>query len=198
MEQSNIIQKVTESLLNKLESLSTAEEKYKVYTDSTQFNIDDKTAKLKLTLLGVEYNYSKKLSSKIQQKEEDKKGNLVEYFVDPPVIIDLKYMITPYCSNKDDEYKLLGKIVKLIKDNGCIKIDEYDWVSNNNKPVKIESMSDMDFNKQMYVFSILKMDYSPSLFYQVTVGINSENKEVFRRVEKRKIDAYVKKPEKVK
>ena len=197
MEQSHIIQKVTELFSNKLESLSTAEEKYKVYTDGAQFNNDDKTAKLKLTLLGVEYNYSKKLASKIQQKEEDKDGNIIEFLVDPPVIIDLKYMITPYCNNKDDEYKLLGKIVKLIKDHGCLDVEEYSWVSNNNKPIKIESISDMDFNKQMYVFNILKMDYNPSLFYQITVGINSENREIFRRVKKRKIDTFVKKPEKV-
>lgn len=198
MEQSHIIQKITELFTNKLESLSTAEEKYKVYTDETQFDNDDKTAKLKLTLLGVEYNYSKKMASKIQQKEEDKKGNIIEFFVDPPVIIDLKYMITPYCNNKDDEYKLLGKIVKLIKDHGSLDISEYDWISNNNKPVKIESISDMDINKQMYIFSILKMDYSPSLFYQITIGINSENKEIFRRVQKRQIDTFVKKPENVK
>ena len=138
------------------------------------------------------------MASKIQQKEEDKKGNIIEFFVDPPVIIDLKYMITPYCNNKDDEYKLLGKIVKLIKDHGSLDISEYDWISNNNKPVKIESISDMDINKQMYIFSILKMDYSPSLFYQITIGINSENKEIFRRVQKRQIDTFVKKPENVK
>jgi hypothetical protein len=39
------------------------------------------------------------------------------------------------------------------------------------------------------------MEYTPSLFYQVTVGINSDKKEIFRRVEERKFDT-VKKSEK--
>ena len=156
MEQSQVIKIVTDLFCSKLEALSTPEEKFIVYTDDASFDNNDKTAKVRLTLLGLEQNNTVNMLEKIRQKEEDKDGNIIEFFSEPATLVNLKYMITPFCSNKADTYKLLGKIIKLFKEEGSVNIDGVDWIENNNKPVKIQSIQDMDINKQIRVVQSVK------------------------------------------
>ena len=76
-----------------------------------------------------------------------------------------------------------------MKDDNQINVGEYDWLDNNKKPIIISPIPGMGLEKQMHIFNMLKTDYRPSLFYQFTVGINSDKKDIFRRVEERKITA---------
>jgi hypothetical protein len=46
----------------------------------------------------------------------------------------------------------------------------------------------MGIDKQMQLFSMLRMDYRPSLFYSLVVGVNSDVKESHKRVQERIFD----------
>jgi len=195
MKQELIIQKVTDEFSAKLSSLSIDNGKISVFKDDIPENIDKSLIYLRLLLIGLEHDNSQNRNDKIQQKETDADGNLIEFYVDQPVIINLKYMVTPYCSSINDANGLLGVIIRFIKDEGYLNIEGFSWVNSNNKLLKIDISDEMDLDKQIRLFNLLKLDYKPSLFYQVKVGINSDKKDIFRRVEKKEIN-MVKMPEK--
>ncbi|MDY6968002.1 MAG: Pvc16 family protein [Spirochaetota bacterium] len=188
MEQSHIIERVTELFAEKLKKIDADENRFHIIIDDDTEIYDDKQPALKIILLGIEENHSNNMFEKIKQSEIDEDGNLIEYFIQPATLINLRYMVAPYCSSRNTAYRMLGMIIKQIKDDNLIEIDEYDWIDNNMNPIKIENIQ-IDFEKQIQIFNLLRIDFKPSLFYQMTVGINSDKKEMFRRVEERKISA---------
>lgn len=183
MEQSNIIQAVTAQFADKFNKLA----KVKIKDPIDEQSKEDQPLIL-VTFLGLEEVFQNNPYEKIQCKEEDKQGNVFEYYLPPASLFNLSYMITPYFKTYTDTLKILGSIVKLVKDAHQIPIEEYDWLDNNKMPAIIIPTPKMPIEKQMQIFSIMRLEYRPSLFYQVMVGINSDNKEGFRRVEARKFD----------
>ncbi|MCK4796034.1 MAG: hypothetical protein KAT05_01565 [Spirochaetes bacterium] len=189
MEQTDIIQKITDLFADKLKTLSNKKEKIDTYIDDIGEEINKTNPIIKLVLLGIEEVHSQNMVEKIKRKGVDQDGNEIEYFVNYPSLFNIKYMVTPYSLSKSKAYKILGMIIKLIRDDGDIDINGFDWDENNGNPIKIEKISNMDLDKQLQFFNLLKMEYSPSLFYQLKIGINSDKKEIFKRVEKREIYA---------
>ena len=127
------------------------------------------------------------------KKKKDEKGNEFEYFLPPATMFNVTYMVTPYFKTYSDTLKILGCIARLIKDKNLIPVDAYDWVDNNKNPIIIYPVSGMSLDKQMQIFNLLKTDYRPSLFYQLSIGIDSVNKRGFKRVKERRITAIHKK-----
>lgn len=197
MEQVEIIDKITEKFGSKLEQLNNGGKpaiKISINKNEVTTGKSD-SVNIHLVMLGIEENFSQNLCNKLQLKEVDKNGDTIEFYVDPPTLLDVKFVIAPYCSSRLEVGKVLGNIIRLIKDDGFIDVDGFDWHENNGRPAQINNTPGMDLDRQMQLFNLLKMEYTPSLFYQVTVGINSEKKDIFKRVEKRKFDT-VKKNEK--
>jgi hypothetical protein len=117
---------------------------------------------------------------------------ITEYLTEPSTLLNTTVMVTPYFKTYSDTLKILGAIAKLIKDDNLIPVGELDWFENENRPIIISPMAGMNLEKQMQIFSMLRSDYRPSLFYQFTVGIESGKKEIFRRVKERKFTAHMK------
>jgi hypothetical protein len=138
--------------------------------------------------LGVEEIIDRNMFEKIKLTGKDEDGNEIEYFVAQPSIFELTYMITPYFKTYSDSLKIIGSIIKLIKDDNLIPVEKYDWHENNKSPIIITSLPGYSIEKQMQFCSMLGFDYRPSMFYKMSVGINSDKKELFQRVKERKFE----------
>jgi hypothetical protein len=197
MEQVEIIDKVIENFGSKLEQLDNGgKPSLNVLINENEVKTSKSDAiDIHLVMLGIEENFSQNMCNRLQLEEVDENGDTIEFYVEPPTLIDIKFAVIPYCSSRVESGKILGNIIRLIKDDSFIDINGFDWHGNNSRPAQINNTPGMDLDKQIQVFNLLKMEYTPSLFYQVTVGINSDKKEIFRRVEQRKFDT-VKKNEK--
>lgn len=184
MEQSDIFYEITSRFSEKFKKLT----KVKIRENFEEEKKETEPTIL-ITLLGIEELFNQNMNQKIQKKGADAKGNSIEYFVPPASEFRLTYMVTPYLKTYTDCLKILGAMVKTIKDDHLIPVDQMDWVENENYPVRIYPLPEMPIDKQMNLMGMLKLDYRPSLFYYLDVGIDSEQREIFGRVEERKISA---------
>lgn len=184
MDQSNILQETINQFALKFKKLA----KVKIKDPVNNQTKEDQPL-IMINVLGMEEIVLGNMNERIQRKGKDGKGNIIEYFTSPATLFNISVMVTPYFKTYADTLKIIGAIAKLIKDNNQIPVGDYDWLDNNNKPIFISPIPNMGLEKQMQIFNMLKTDYRPSLFYQFTVGIDSDEKDVFRRVEERKISA---------
>jgi hypothetical protein len=185
MEQADLIPEVTMKFAEKFKVL--AEVKIKdTYNDQTK---DDPTV-IVITPLGVEELPMHNKQEKIELQENDTDGNSVACLTAPPSMVKISYMVTPHFKTYNDSLRILGSIVKIVKDDNLIPVDGFDWLTNNNQPICIEPIEDMNIEKQMQIFSMLRMDYRPSLFYFLIVGVNSGIKDSYKRVKERKFDMH--------
>ena len=183
MEQSDIIYEITNKFADKFKELSKVKIK-----DSYDDKQQEGEPVIFVSLVGIEEMQIQNMNRKIQLKEKDDNGNETEYFVKPASMFTLTYMVTPYFKTYADSLKIIGSLVKIIKDDNLIQVDEYDWVENDNHPIIITPLTGMNFEKQMQLCNLLRTEYWPSLFYQLMVGVNSGKQELFTRVKERKID----------
>jgi hypothetical protein len=188
MEQSNILHETINQFAKKFEPLA----KVKI-RDPVNIQEKEDQPLIMITVLGMEEIVLRNMNEKIQRKGEDEKGNQIEYFTAPASLFTLSVMVTPYFKTYADTMKIIGAIAKLMKDDNQLATGECDWLDNNKKPIIISPVPGMGLEKQMQIFNMLRTDYRPSLFYQFTVGINSDKKDIFRRVKERKFAAEVKK-----
>ncbi len=184
MEQSNIVQETTRQFAEKLEKLGEVR-----IQDHYENGKKEGQSLIQVTFLCVEEIIRKNMMEKVKLQDRDSDDNLIEYFVPVPSIFRLTFMITPYFKNCNDTMKIMGDIIQIMKDDNIIPVEKYDWVENDGEPIQILPVPEMDLKKQMEIFDYLKADYHPSLFYQLEVGINSEKREIFRRVKERKVSA---------
>jgi hypothetical protein len=196
MEQSHVIEQVTRSFAKKLELLKGGYKNLEVVIDGESQVKDAKKAVLTIVLLGLEPKRSQNMFEKIQKKGKDEKGAMIEYFVTRPTLFTLRFMLVPRGSSRMESVKLLGMTVKLLKDDMFIESGECDWADNDGQQIVIEETLGVDLDKQLQLFGQLGMEYTPSLFYHLTIGIDSGKKEVIRRVEERKFDMFDKDMEK--
>lgn len=194
MKQVEIIDKVIEKFGDKLGQLDNGNKpKINVFINENEIKTSNSDSiDIHLVMLGIEENFSQNLCNRLQLEGVDENGDKIEFYVEPPTLIDIKFAIIPYCSSRIESGKMLGNIIRLIKDDGFIDVNGFDWHENDGRPVQINNTPGMDLDRQMQMFNLLKIEYTPSLFYQLTVGINSEKKEIFRRVEERKFDTVKK------
>lgn len=183
MDQSDLIPEVTMRFAEKFKKL--AEVKIKdTYNDHSK---EDPTV-IVITPLGIEELQLNNRNEKIEIKENNEDGKLMAYLMAPPSMMKISFMVTPHFKTYNDSLRILGSIVKIAKDDKFIAVDGFDWLTNNGRPISIEPISDMGIDKQMQMFSMLRMDYRPSLFYSVVVGVNSDVKESHKRVQERIFD----------
>ena len=192
MVQAHIIEQVTLSFAKKIEQLKGEVKSLEVVIDEGKEK--SKTGKkVELMLLSVENLQGQNQFEKIQKKAKDQDGKEYNYLVDPPTYLNLRYMVAPSFASRLENFKVLGMITRLLKDDNKIDVGKYDWAGNKGNPIIIESENDMDLNKQMQIFNMLKIDFRPALFFHTSVGIESDKKEVFTRVEERIFDLKKKK-----
>lgn len=187
MEQSHIIKIATDLFAKKIRKVYADKNKFQVVVDGEEETSADDNI-IKIMLLNIEYNENHNSFERIQMKETDKDGNLVEYNTKPPTLIDLKYMLLPKFKSKQQMFMTIGELIKVLNDNNAIEIKDYDWVGNNGNPLILKKVTGMSLNEQLNIFNAIGEQYSQALFYETTVGISSQVKEVFRRVDARKFD----------
>lgn len=184
MEQTNIIQEATQRFADKLKKLGEVR-----IQDHHENGKKEGQSLIELTFLSIEEIVTKNMMEKVKCQDRDSNNDLIEFFVPTPSTFRLTFMITPYFKTYNDTMKIMGEIIQIMKDDNEIPVEKYDWVENKREPIRILPVPDMDLKKQMEIFDFLKVDYRPSLFYQLMVGINSEKREIFKRVKERKISA---------
>jgi len=142
-----------------------------------------------INFLGLEPVYLNNQFERIQRKEINKDGKEIEFLVQPALQFKCTYMIRPYFELQSNIAKMLGLIIRHLKDNNSLNVGDFDWVGNNSFPVLISLRADMNFLEQMRILNQLGLKYTPALFYDAVVGIDSDYREEFTRVKERKIDA---------
>jgi hypothetical protein len=188
MDQTEIIQDITTKFSEKLDKIAKTKVK-----EPNQENTKEDEPVILITLLGMEELIIGNPHEESKITENDSEGFLVEYFTPKPSMFKLTYKVTPYFKTQADTLKVIGAIARLLKDEKEIPVDKFDWLENNKRPVLIEPLPGVNFEKQMQLFTMLKSEYRPSLFYQMAVGISSTKKDKFRRVQERKISTMMKK-----
>ncbi|MBN2532168.1 MAG: DUF4255 domain-containing protein [Spirochaetales bacterium] len=188
MDQSNILPEVINQFAQKFTKLA----KVKI-RDPVDLKEKEDHPLIMITVLGMEEIILRNMNEKVQRKEKDNKGNIIEYFTAHSSLFNISVMVTPYFKTYTDTLKIIGSIAMLMKDDNQIPVGEYDWLDNKNKPIHITPVPAMNLEKQMQIFNMLKTDYRPSLFYQFIIGIDSGKKDIFKRVKERKFEAEVKK-----
>lgn len=183
MEQTNIIQEAARQFADKLKALGEVR-----IQDHHENGKKEGQSLIDVTFLSIEEIVTKNMMERVKCQDRDG-SDLIEFFVPTPSIFRLTFMVTPYFKTYNDTMKIMGEIIQILKDDNEIPVEKYDWVENNREPILILPVPDMDLKKQMEIFDFLKVDYRPSLFYQLMVGINSEKREIFKRVKERKIAA---------
>jgi hypothetical protein len=188
MEQSHIIDYITKTFAEKLMNVETGSKKYPVHTEEKP---ETEKNYIALQLISVEELGNHNRTEQILLKEKDKKGNEIEYYTMIPSYYSLKYLVIPNFESNSDTQVYLGTLLKYVKDNCYINIDEkMEWIENNNEPILIDIVPEMNFEKQINIFNALGKKYQLSVFFQLTVGINSGKKENIQRVMERKFDAF--------
>jgi len=183
VEQTNIIQEAARQFADKLKALGEVR-----IQDHHENGKKEGQSLIDVTFLSIEEIVTKNMMERVKCQDRDG-SDLIEFFVPTPSIFRLTFMVTPYFKTYNDTMKIMGEIIQILKDDNEIPVEKYDWVENNREPILILPVPDMDLKKQMEIFDFLKVDYRPSLFYQLMVGINSEKREIFKRVKERKIAA---------
>jgi hypothetical protein len=183
VEQANIIEEVTRLFAEKFKAVA------KVKVNDMSIGSMDESPVVTITLLGIEQTVERNMQEKIKLQGRDEQGNAIEYFVEPPSLFQLTFMVTPTYKSYHDSLKVIGLLARAVKDNNQIPIGEYDWHGNEGRPVYISSYPGFGLEKQIQFCNMIGQEYRPSLFYSMTIGINSANKEIFRRVKERKISA---------
>ena len=183
MEQTNIIQEAARQFADKLKVLGEVR-----IQDHHENGKKEGQSLIDVTFLSIEEIVTKNMMERVKCQDRDG-SDLIEFFVPTPSIFRLTFMVTPYFKTYNDTMKIMGEIIQILKDDNEIPVEKYDWVENNREPILILPVPDMDLKKQMEIFDFLKVDYRPSLFYQLMVGINSEKREIFKRVKERKVSA---------
>lgn len=157
--------------------------------------IDNTENTIKLTVLGIEENNEHNKFEKLTLSEKNQEGNEIEYRTLVPLMINIKLMLTPYCTTTSEAMKVIGILMRSLKDKNSIPLQENNWATNDANELKISTTA-LSITEQMQYFSILNIPYSPSLFFTITVGINSHIKENIRRVEQRNFYAVDKNQQK--
>lgn len=193
-DQAFIIEHITGKIVDTLQQLEgiADKKKLKIFTGTCNNVSKDKSAGegIYITFLGLEQAHINNQFERIQKKQKDKSGKEIEFLVQPALMFKCEYMIKPEFSSYSDIARFLGLIIRLFKDKNELDVGDCDWAGNNAYPALITLRPEMDLTAQMNIFSQINVAYSPALFYEVIVGIDSSFKEVFTRVEERKFDLY--------
>ena len=190
MDQSNIIKYTIERFAEILGRITFENNSVPVdFTGTLRIDSTDESPVIRLILLGVEENNQYNKNERITEKGTDNDGKEIEYLVSPSTLMDLSLMVCPMCGDRMKALSLIGGIIKHLKDNPLIDFGEYAWRTCDGGLSRIDQISRMPVEKQLASKSMAGIPCDvPALFYTITIGIDSDNKEVIRRVERRKFD----------
>jgi len=194
IDQAYIIDHITGQFLNTIKQLEGKGEKKKLSFIIENINNDKPDSPgegIYIYFLGLEPVFLNNQFERIQKKDKNKEGKDVEFLVQPATQFKCSYIIRPFFKSQSDIVKYMGLIVRHLKDNNSLSVGEYDWAGNNSFPVIISLNPEMNLAAQMSIFNQLGISYTPALFYDLIIGIDSGLREEFSRVKERKIDAGV-------
>ena len=160
------------------------------------FSSDNKKPLVHFYLYKMEENTSLKETQKTTHQQTNKKGELFEFFLDPPIFLNLYYMVTCLAQAPLDEYIVMGQVAKIFLENSILSAEtmiEKDALYSDEK-ITIKLLPPLAIETQVKLWQVLGATFRPSLFYQVTVKLSSEKKTGFRRVVEREIRLKEKKP----
>ncbi len=138
-----------------------------------------KNPSLYFYLYEIEENTSLKKTEKTIQQQTNEKGEKTEFFLDPPIFLNLKYLVTCSADNCLDEQLLIGQTIKIFLENPS--------VNNKTENIPIKLLAPLPTETRAMLWQALGEVFRPALFYQVTVELSSEKQTGFRRVLEREI-----------
>jgi hypothetical protein len=180
MEQAYIIDEITELLSQKLKEISSDDIPFDVVTSDIEGNEGDRH--IRIYVLGVEPITTHNMQERLRRKDLDEDGKEYEFFVNPPAMLRVWYMLVPLSESMKESYRMLGLMIRHILDDGFIEVKECDWFGNEGDLVQIERSPDMNIDKQMQIFQQLNIDFRPALYYNLVIGVNSGKTERIRHV----------------
>ena len=190
IDQAFIIDHITEQFFENIKLLGDKSEEVSFFIENINSNNGELVKDgIYINFLGIEPVFFNNQFEKIQKKEINKDGKEIEFLVKPALQFKCTYMVRPYYKLQSSAAKMLGLIIRHLKDNNSLNAGDFDWIGNNSLPVLISLRSDMSILEQMRILNQLGVKYTPALFYDVVVGIDSDYREEFTRVKERKIDA---------
>jgi len=195
IDQASIIDHITEQFFENIRRLSDKnndknKEEISFFIENINCNKGELVKEgIYVNFLGLEPVYLNNQFERVQKKEINKDGKEIEFLAQPALQFKCTYMIRPYFERQSNVAKMLGLIIRHLRDSNSLDAGDFDWVGNNSLPVVISLKSDANLSEQMRIFNQLGVKYTPALFYDVVVGIDSNYREEFTRVKERKIDA---------
>lgn len=192
MKSHTIIQQVTSAVLKLLEEEFKRADLKKVECLNWQPNLDKLSKEMPCCifyLYSITENQELKERDPYQIQDRDKDGNYYEFLREPPLKLDLQYMLCAFAADPDTEQQILGRSILSLYDNSDLgKLEDLkEYINHPSDKIGLR-MLPFSQEKQIRFWSALREPMRPASFYQVTIEMESERQRRFRRVEERIID----------
>lgn len=151
---------------------------------------------LTVYLFGIAENLQYKKYENIVKYGTDVKGEKYEYVQNPPICVNLKYIITPWADSLEDEHLLLANAVLTFHDNSVLELVDGSKPAKEREPetIPIAMVHEISLEEQAALWRSLNQTLKPSVFYQLIVDLESSRIAKVRRVEERVVE-LVREPE---
>jgi len=144
-------------------------------------------------LYGINENQELKERDPYQVQDKDADGNLYEFLREPPIKLDLRYVLCVYAEDPDAEQQILGRGLLTLYDNSDLsKLPELKEVVKHPSDKMALRLLPVTPDDQIKFWRALREPMRPGGFYQITVHIESQRQRRFRRVEERVLDIHQK------
>ena len=144
-------------------------------------------------LYNVNENQELKERDPYQVKDKDADGNTHQFLRQPPIKLDLRYLLCAYAEDPDTEQQMLGRAILCLYDNSDLsKLEEMKEVIKHPADKIALRMLPSTPEEQLNFWRALREPIRAGGFYQATVHIQSERQRRFRRVEERVLDIHQK------
>jgi Pvc16 N-terminal domain len=192
----NIIQNVTSSVLSLLKS----DLKQNGIKGVSCFNRQPDAEKLSkdlpcciFYLYSIDENQELKEREAYQVRDKGSDGNIHEFLRQPPIKLDLRYLLCAYASDSVVEQQILGRSILVLYDNKELskQDDLKELIKHPSDKISLR-MLPFPHEDQIKFWTALREPMRPAGFYQVTVHMESERQRRFRRVEERILDIHQK------
>jgi len=183
MNNQSIIKNTIECIIKKLEkTVENFPETKIIFEYSDDYTLKNSPIIL-ISFIGIEDVININSNEKILIEEKSQEGKVEQFYIKHPFDYNLKFLITFYNKSKIESCNMLETVLKNFKNNKCLDIDDFDE-QGCNKQAQIEVI---DFNifKQVEIFKILNMKYSPSVIIQTKVSIQNDYREKVNIVKRR-------------
>jgi len=144
-------------------------------------------------LHSVAENHELKERETYQVKDRDRDGNIYEFLREPPIKLDLGYLLCSFAKDPDLEQQILGRAILVLYDNSELsRLPEFKEIIKHPADKIGLRMMPTGPDERLQFWRAMREPIRPAAFYQVTVRIESERQKRFRRVEERILDIHQK------